>query len=212
MQSPLIEFSILCFVSMFTMTNPLGVVPVYTSFTAGLSHKESQTVALKAVLTAFVLLCLFALGGRMIFNFFSITIHSLKIVGGLIFLSMGWEMLQAKLNRPRQLDETKSQFIDDISITPLGIPMLCGPGAITNAIILMNSCENGAMVTVLFSALVLVMLLALLILVSGRKLLAILGDNGNKIMMRLMGLIVMVIAVEFFFAGLKPIVQDMLSK
>ncbi|MBI9018079.1 MAG: NAAT family transporter [Phycisphaerae bacterium] len=212
MQNPLVEFSLLCFVSMFTMTNPLGAVPIYTSFTNDLSAKESQTVAYKAVLTAFVLLCLFAIAGQLIFNFFSISIHSLKIVGGLIFLAMGWEMLQAKLNRCQQPNETKGQFIDDISITPLGVPMLCGPGAITNAIILMNSCENATMVTILFSSLTLVMLLSLLILISGKRLLAVLGNNGNKIMMRLMGLIVMVIAVEFFFAGLKPIVQDMMTK
>lgn len=212
MQSSIIEFALLCFVSMFTMTNPLGTVPVYTSFTMNLSRNESMVVAFKAVLTAFIILCLFALTGQFIFNFFSITVHSLKIVGGIIFLSMGWEMLQAKLNRQPHDSETTAEFINDISITPLGVPMLCGPGAITNVIILMNSCRNMTMTAVLFSNLLIVMLLSFIILTSGKKLLSIIGENGNKVVMRLMGLIVMVIAVEFFFAGLKPIVQSMMNK
>ena len=185
MQNPLIEFALLCFVSMFTMTNPLGAVPIYTAFTKNLSRNESMAVAYKSVLTAFVILCLFALTGQFIFNFFSITVHSLKIVGGIIFLSMGWEMLQAKLNRQPQTGETTSDFINDISITPLGVPMLCGPGAITNVIILMNTCRNVKMTTVLFSALLLVMLLALIILTSGKKSLGQLGFfQGERLSMR----------------------------
>lgn len=212
MHNPLIEFGLLCFVSMFTMTNPLGAVPIYTAFTGNLSRKESFAVAYKAVFTAFVILCLFALTGQFIFNFFSITVHSLKIVGGIIFLSMGWEMLGAKLNRQQQSGESTTEFIDDISITPLGVPMLCGPGAITNAIILMNSCTNLSMTAVLFSVLIAVMVLSLVILASGKQLLALIGENGNKVVMRLMGLIVMVIAVEFFFAGLGPIVREMMGQ
>ena len=125
---------------------------------------------------------------------------------------MGWEMLQAKLSRQRFAGETTPEYINDISITPLGVPMLCGPGAITNVIILMNSCENMTMTSILFVTLFVVMLLSFIILASGKKLLSIIGENGNKVMMRLMGLIVMVIAVEFFFAGLKPIVQGMMEK
>ena len=210
MQSSILEFALLCFVSMFTMTNPLGSLPVYMSFTTHLSPSESKRVAFKAILTASIILFIFALTGQFIFNFFSITVNSLKIVGGIIFLSMGWDMLQAKLNRSPGASETTAQFIDDISITPLGVPMLCGPGAITNVIILMNSCRNIKMTALLFGSLLLVMFLSFLILTSGKKLLSIIGVNGNKVLMRLMGLIVMVIAVEFFFAGLKPFVQDMM--
>lgn len=211
MNHPLVEFGLLCFVSMFTMTNPLGAVPVYTAFTARLSRRQSFAVAYKSVLTASVILCLFALTGQFIFNFFSISVHSLKIVGGIIFLSMGWEMLQAKLNRRQHAEETTSQFIDDISITPLGVPMLCGPGAITNVIILMNSCEGVPMTAVLFGTLLTVMLLSFVILACGKRLLSLIGENGNKVMMRLMGLIVMVIAVEFFFAGLGPMIRKMMT-
>lgn len=211
MQNPLVEFGLLCFVSMFTMTNPLGAVPIYTAFTRDLSRRQSLAVAYKSVLTALLILCVFALTGQLIFNFFSITVHSLKIVGGIIFLSMGWEMLQAKLNRPFHGNETTSEFINDISITPLGVPMLCGPGAITNVIILMNNCRNFSMRVTLFGTLLAVMVLSLVILASGKQLLALIGENGNKVMMRLMGLIVMVIAVEFFFAGLGPMIHRMMA-
>jgi multiple antibiotic resistance protein len=103
------------------------------------------------------------------------------------------------------------KYVDDISITPLAIPMICGPGAITNSIVLMEDATHVGMVAVLFFAVFIVMLLTYLILISSSKIIKFLGETGNNVMMRLMGLIVMVIAVEFFFSGLKPIIIDILN-
>lgn len=89
--------------------------------------------------------------------------------------------------------------------------MICGPGAITNSIVLMEDATHVGMVAVLFFAVFIVMLLTYLILISSSKIIKFLGETGNNVMMRLMGLIVMVIAVEFFFSGLKPIIIDILN-
>ena len=136
--SPLFEFALLSFISMFTMVNPIGVIPVYTAMTAKLSPQESHRVARKASLTALIILLAFALTGQWIFRFFSISVNSLRVVGGVIFFMMGYEMLQAHLSRTQFDDETNHEYINDISITPLGIPIICGPGAITTSILLMN--------------------------------------------------------------------------
>jgi multiple antibiotic resistance protein len=101
--------------------------------------------------------------------------------------------------------------VSDISITPLAIPMICGPGAITNAIVLMEDAGTYERKIILFASIFLVILITYLILYSSSKLIKLLGQTGNNVMMRLMGLIVMVIAVEFFFSGLKPIILDMLK-
>lgn len=140
MNSPLLEFALLSFVSLFTMVNPLGAIPIFSSMTAALPL----------------------------------------------------------------------QFVEDIAITPLGIPMICGPGAITSAIILMNQSQTLLEKGVLLAVILLVLSLTYFILVSGKSILALVGDSGNKVLLRLMDLIVMMIAVEFFFAGLKPIVKDMI--
>ena len=126
--SPLLEFALLSFVSMFTMVNPVGVIPVYTAMTSKLSPHESHRVARKATLTAFAILLTFALTGQFIFRFFSISINSLRVVGGVIFFIMGYEMLQAHLSRTQFDDEETHEYVNDISITPLGIPIICGPG------------------------------------------------------------------------------------
>ncbi len=210
MNSPLLEFALLSFVSLFTMVNPLGAIPIFSSMTASLPHHQVRRTAVRATLTAFVILFLFALTGPFVFNFFHISLHSLRVVGGIIFFIMGYEMLQARLTRTMYDDESETRFVEEIAITPLGIPMICGPGAITSVIILMNQSSSFVEKGILLTVILLVLVLTCLILISGKKILAALGDSGNKVLLRLMGLIVMMIAVEFFFAGLKPIVKEML--
>ncbi len=207
----LFEFGLLSFTSIFTMVNPLGVIPVYTSMTSGIPSKEANRVATKAVFTAFITLLLFAFSGRFIFEFFQISVNGLRVVGGIIFFMAGFDMLQARLIRTKSDDENTVDFANDIAITPLAIPLICGPGAITAAIVMMNDAHNISQKLVLTGAITLVLIITLFVLLSARKIMKILGDSGNKVLMRIMGLIVMVIAVEFFFSGLKPIIRDILK-
>ncbi|HEY7727203.1 MAG TPA: MarC family protein [Candidatus Eisenbacteria bacterium] len=211
MNSPLLHFSALAFVSLFTMVNPLGVVPVYNAMTASLTPRQSRRVAFRATLTAFLVMVLFALTGQLIFRFFHISLNSLRIVGGALFFLIGYEMLQARLTRTKHDAETTSDYIEDIAITPLGVPMICGPGVITTAVLLMNESEELGRRVALFASMAAVSALTYAFLVSGKRVIAALGPSGNKVLTRLMGLIVMVIAVEFFFAGLTPIVRAMLA-
>jgi multiple antibiotic resistance protein len=201
----LLEFGLLAFVSLFTMINPLGVLPVYVSMTAALSSAQSRTVAGKATLTAFLILVGFAFTGQLIFQFFGISVNSLRVVGGIIFFLMGYEMLQARLSRTVHDEPDVQDYMEDIAITPLGIPMIAGPGAITSVILLMNESADWAQRGMLLGAISGVMGLTWVFLIGAKRVVAVLGANGNKVMMRLMGLIVMVIAVEFFFSGLRPL-------
>lgn len=204
------SFGLACFVSLFTVVDPPGVIPIFMSMTNDLSAKQSQRVARRAVLTAMGILIGFAISGEFVFRLFSITVNSLRVAGGVIFFMMGYEMLQAKLSRTQHTsEETERQFANDIAITPLGVPMICGPGAITSVILFMGQAESPIQQILVLLAIVLVMGLTWLSLVFGRRVLGFLGDSGNKVLMRLMGLIVMAIAVEFFFAGLTPLVQKM---
>ena len=124
---------------------------------------------------------------------------------------MGLDMLKARLVHTKVKKSEVKAYVNDISITPLAIPMICGPGAITNAIVLMEDANTIPHKIILIAALTVVMLLTYIILYSSSRILKVLGETGNNVMMRLMGLIVMVIAVEFFFSGLKPIVAEMIK-
>ncbi|MCS7019859.1 MAG: MarC family protein [Cytophagales bacterium] len=206
--SELTTFALLCFTSFFTILNPIGVMPVFMTMTAELDSAAKTKTARKAAITSFVTMLTFAFTGKLLFQFFNISVDSFRVVGGIIFFSMGYEMLQARLSRMKVSEEDVRQYVTDISITPLAIPMICGPGAITNSIVLMESAQSIEKKAVLIAMMALVNLIVFVILWGSSGISKALGDTGNKILMRLMGLIMMVIAVEFFFSGLRPILQS----
>lgn len=185
-------------------------MPIFMTMTAELDQTHRTKTAKKATVVAFITILAFAFSGQLLFNFFGISVNSFKIVGGIIFFLMGMDMLQARLARMKVQDSEVHSYVNDISITPLAIPMICGPGAMTNAIVLMESADTLMKKGALILAIAIVMLLTFIILYSSSRIIKALGETGNTVMMRLMGLIVMVIAVEFFFSGLRPIVDEML--
>jgi multiple antibiotic resistance protein len=206
-----LAFALLGFTSFFTLINPLGVMPIYLTMTADLDKEMKKRTARKAMLVSFITLVLFAITGQLVFKFFGITIDSLKVVGGVIFFLMGQDMLQARLVRTKISEKEVTSYTNDISITPLAIPMICGPGAITNAILMMDTAETFVLKGILITVIFVVSLVTYLILLNSTKIYDILGETGNNILMRLMGLIVMVIAVEFIVSGLTPIVRTILK-
>ena len=204
----LVSFGLLCITSFFTLINPLGVMSIFLTMTNNLGQKERITSAKKATIFSFFIILIFAFSGQLLFKIFGISVDSFRIVGGVIFFLMGMDMLQARLGKVKIKDSEVKSYVNDISITPLAIPMICGPGAITNAIVLMEDANNLVKKIILIASLFLIMLSTYLILYSASGITRFFGETGNNVMMRLMGLIVMVIAVEFFFAGVKPIITD----
>lgn len=206
-----VSFGLFCFTSLFTLINPLGTMPVFMAMTSGLSVIERNRTARKASIISLGTIVTFAFTGQLLFDFFGISVNSFRIVGGVIFFIMGMDMLQERLDQVKIRDNEVKSYVTDISITPLAIPMICGPGAITNAIVLMEDANTFQKQVILIIAIVLIMFLTYIILYSSTRLIKLLGQTGINVMMRIMGLIVMVIAVEFFFSGLKPIISDILK-
>ena len=202
-------FGLLCFTSFFTLINPLSTMPVFMTMTSELSVHNRNNIAKKATIVALVTIIGFALTGQLLFKFFGISVDSFRIVGGVIFFMMGMDMLQARLGQVKIKDSEVTSAVNDISITPLAIPMICGPGAITNSIVLMQDANSIPKKFFLFIAIFIVMIITYFILYSSSRIIKFLGQTGINVMMRLMGLIVMVIAVEFFFSGLKPIILSL---
>jgi multiple antibiotic resistance protein len=206
----LLEFALFAFTSIFTVINPIGVLPVFLSMTQDMDAKTVRKVSMKASITAFLVMAIFAFTGQFIFNFFAISIHGLKIVGGILFFLMGYDMLQGKMSRTKK--ESQDADDDEFAITPLGIPMIGGPGTITVSVVLMQDNPEVERRLVLLGVMIIISLLTFLILIGSRQISRFLGRSGNRVMTRIMGLIVMMIAVEFFSSGLKPIVQNLLAK
>jgi multiple antibiotic resistance protein len=207
----LFTFGLLAFTSFFTLINPLGSLPIFMTMTADLDARARNRTARKAIIVGFFTLLAFALSGQLLFKFFGISVNSFRVVGGVIFFLMGMDMLQARLGKVKIKQSEVKTYVNDVSVTPLAIPMIAGPGAITNAIVLMEDAHTMQQKGTLLIAMLLVLIIAYVLFYSSSKIIKLLGETGNNVMMRLMGLIVMVIAVEFFFSGLKPMLIDILS-
>ena len=206
----IIPYALLCFTSFFTLTNPLGTMPVFLTMTNGLSEDERKHIIKRATIVSFIILVTFTLCGQFLFKFFGISTNGFRIAAGFIILKIGYDMLQARYSSAKLKEDEIKSYVNDISITPLSIPMLCGPGAIANGIILMSDATTWELKATLFSMIAVVYLLSYIVLRLSTRLVNLIGETGNNVMMRLMGLILMVIAVECFVGGLKPILIDII--
>ena len=207
----IIPYALLCFTSFFTLTNPLGTMPVFLTMTNGLSDDERRHIIKRATIVSFVILIAFTLCGQFLFKFFGISTNGFRIAAGFIILKIGYDMLQARYSNAKLKDDEIKAYVNDISITPLSIPMLCGPGAIANGIILMSDATTIELKVTLITMIAVVYLISYIVLRLSTRLVNIIGEIGNNVMMRLMGLILMVIAVECFVGGLKPILIDIIQ-
>ena len=206
------SFALLCLTSFFTLANPLGTMPVFLTMTQGLSEQERRFIVKRATITALIIILVFAFAGELLFKFFGISTDGFRIAGGIIIFKIGYDMLHARYTHVKLKDEEIKTYSDDISITPLGIPMLCGPGAIANAIVMMQDAHTITLKSVLIGCIIIIYILTYFILRASTRLVNVLGETGNNVMMRLMGLILMVIGVECFVGGAKPILIDVLKE
>ena len=203
-----VQFFIFCLTTLFTLINPIGIAPILIIMTERFNAKEKNNIAKIGSLTALITLTLFSLLGSVIFNFFGITIEAFQIMGGILFFRNGLRMLDAKIGRSRTTpaEQEESLDSDDIAISPIGIPLIAGPGAITATMLLSSETPQVYSNLTLLLSIVTVLSFVYLILNNGDFLLKFLGTTGIRIIQRLMGLILMVIAVQFVINGLASLI------
>ena len=205
-------FFILAFSTIFTLINPIGLTAVYLSIVDPFDTKEKSRIALKGTITAFVILIIFSLIGDVIFSFYRITVSAFKIAGGILFFRTGIQMLEARVSRSRSTpkEEKEAGSKEDIAYTPIGIPLIAGPGAITSVMILSSETPEWKLKLILFTVIALVLLLTYLIFRGADYLTRRFGTTGLRIAQRIMGLILMVIAVQFVIDGVEIVILEWL--
>ena len=208
-----IQFFIFCLTTLFTLINPIGISPILIIMTERFPQKEKINIAKKGSLTAFITLILFSILGSVIFNFFGITIEAFQIMGGILFFRNGLRMLDSKIGRSRTTpaEQEESEESDDIAVSPIGIPLIAGPGAITAAMLLSSQTPQIYSYFTLIFSIFFVLSLVYLILRNGDVILKLLGTTGIRIIQRLMGLILMVIAVQFVINGVISIYKPLIT-
>ena len=207
------QFFIFCLTTLFTLINPIGIAPLLLVMTERFSNQEKINIAWKGSFTAFFTLILFSILGSVIFNVFGITIEAFQIMGGILFFRNGIRMLEVKVGRSRTTpaEQEESQESDDIAISPIGIPLIAGPGAITAAMLLSSQTQQFYSYVTLGLSIFLVLSLVYLILRNGDVLINVLGTTGIRIIQRLMGLILLVIAVQFVINGAVSVITPLIS-
>lgn len=200
----LVEYTLFAFTSLFVIVDPIAIVPAFLAMTVRDTPKAQSRMAFLACTVAAGVLILFALAGKWIFRYLGITMPAFQIAGSILLLRIALDMLYANRARDRETDEEVSAGTekDDIAITPLGIPMLAGPGAISTALILLSQAQDTAQHIALFVCIVAVTGVSYLILRFAARMARWLSPLGLKLFTRIMGLLLAAVAVQFVLNGL----------
>ncbi len=199
-----LEFALLAITSVFFLVDPFAVIPIFLAVTANLPKDERRAMARRSAMTCAIVLCSFALAGSLIFKMFGITLPAFKIAGGIILMGIGLDMLQAKQSGTKATVEEQQEGAEkaDASIIPLGMPMLAGPGAISTVMVLVGESHSIWQHIIIYATILLTAFVSFLVLAGADGVRKYLGETGIRILMRLMGLLLVALAVQFVANGL----------
>jgi multiple antibiotic resistance protein len=192
------------FMGFFAIMNPIANIPIFLSLTRGDDTQKKGAVASTSLMLAFLIVVAFSFAGKMIFELFGITLPAFQIAGGLLVFFIGFQMLQgnfSKVNHPSEKDKQESKEAElSVSVSPLAIPILAGPGTITTA---MNFSAGGfGNMTVTIAVFALLCAITYLCFVFGEKFVAFIGASALGAITRMMGLILAVIGTQMVIDGL----------
>jgi multiple antibiotic resistance protein len=199
-----VRFSLLALSSIFFLVDPFAAIGTFIAITAGADAPRRRRMARRGALTCFIVLSTFALIGRVIFRMFGITLPAFEIAGGLILLLIGIDMLEAKRSPTQEsTGETEEATAkDDAGIVPLGIPMLSGPGAISSVMVLVGQASRLWEWIAILVSIGITAWVSYWVLVGADRIRRVMGDTGIRILVRIMGLLLVALAVQFFVNGL----------
>ena len=192
------------FLAVFIVVDPFGIVPIYLSLTAGFPAARLRVTILKSTITAFVVLCLFIFTGNAILRFLGIQVGSFFIAGGILMFIVSIDLLLGKPGRTKTSEAAEER--EDVSIFPLAIPMLAGPGAITSILLYASDEKSpGYIRLVLVGSALLALLCAALAMRLSSALIRVLGTTGVSVIERIMGIVLTGLSVQFVYDGLQKL-------
>ncbi|HEY0795119.1 MAG TPA: MarC family protein [Acidisarcina sp.] len=204
LHSQYVSYFVLALSSVFFLVDPFAAIPTFLAITAGAEPRNRQRMAMKASVTCFIVLTSFAIAGRYIFKMFGITLPAFEIAGGLIMLLIGIDMLEAKRSPTQESPGEAQQATDkeDAGIVPLGIPMLAGPGAISSVMVLVGKAPGLWEILAILSSIAITAAVSYGVLSGADRVRKLLGETGIRILVRIMGLLLVALAMQFFVNGL----------
>jgi multiple antibiotic resistance protein len=202
--SSYVKFSLLALSSIFFLVDPFAAIPSFIAITVGVEPTRRRGMARKAAITCFIVLISFALAGQFIFNLFGIKLPAFEIAGGLILMLIGIDMMEARRS-PTQESQAETEDAasrEDAGIVPLGIPMLAGPGAISSVMVLVGEAPNHWQMLAIIGSIAITAVASYFVLSGADRIRVFLGETGIRILVRIMGLLLVALAMQFFVNGL----------
>lgn len=199
------ELFISAFITLFVVIDPPGCAPIYAGLTKQATNAQARSMALRAVGIAAIILLIFAFFGEALLGALHIDLDSFRIAGGLMLFFIAFEMVFEKRTQRREerADKVSASEVEDVSVFPMAMPMLAGPGAIAAIMLLMNEAKGLTQQIEVFAALGLVLLLTAGALIAAGPLIRLLGDKVEAVITRLLGVLLAALAAQYVIDGLK---------
>ena len=197
------------FLGFFAMLNPIGNTPVFLAMVGNADDKTIRRVAFKAVLVAFLIIMVFSLFGHLIFRVFGITLPAFQIAGGIIVFFIGYDLLQGKTAKAhRSMKNVSLESYEDMAISPLGIPLLSGPGTISTAMNFVGEGKSFLYALLIILIFAIVCGITYLMFIMSKKIADKLNPSLITVISKIMGLILAVIAVHMLINGIFKVIQE----
>ncbi len=203
-RSVYVRFSLLALSSIFFLVDPFAALPTFLAVTAGANEVRRRQIARKATLTAWIVLSVLSVAGKYLFQLFGISLAAFEIAGGIILLLIGLDMLEAKRSATQESSEEAHEAAQkqDAGIVPLGVPMLAGPGSITSVMVLVGQVQVWLQLAAILGSILLTAVICYLVLGNSDRVAKALGETGIRILVRVMGLLLVALAVQYFVNGM----------
>ncbi|XOV69083.1 MAG: MarC family protein [Fluviicola sp.] len=206
------ELLFMSFGALISVINPLGTLPIFISLMKDKERKEINETAIRTVLNVFVIMIIAFFLGQYVLGFFSISLEALKITGGLIITSSGFALLSGKFTKHkgmRHKEKADARSRSDVSLTPLALPMLSGPGSISLLITYNQTLKSNLEWLTIIGAILLTCFATLMLLLSARIIVRSLGASGINALSRIVGFIVIAIGVQYIISALFVLVAQL---
>jgi multiple antibiotic resistance protein len=200
----LFQFALITFTSILFIVDPIAVIPTYLVITRDETPLQRRRTAGRACIAAALLLVTFGLAGKFIFEVLGITMSAFRVAGGVILWIVAMDMLQTKRSTQESAAEIEEGTAkDDVAVTPLAMPMLAGPGAISTTMVLAGQARTLSQSIVVYLSVVLTAVVCWVTLRIGERLMAKMGQTGIRVMTRIMGLLLAALAAQFVLTGVR---------
>jgi multiple antibiotic resistance protein len=205
--SEIIGFFLSALMGFFAIMNPIGNTPIFLGLVEDFREPIRKRIARKSLLLAFIIVMIFTVSGNVIFKLFGITLAAFQLAGGILLFLIGYQLLHGResgIHHPQSDEkEDKIQEADDISISPLAVPIFAGPGTITTALNALQGSTSVIHVGIVLLAFALICVASYFCFISGEKLVSWIKPGVIRMITRLMGLILTVISAQMLVAGIK---------